>query len=369
MHLPFYNLYKLNKYKDKNQYTKGSIFLIILYFVNMILVTGGTGLVGSHLLYKLITANKLVRATYRTANKQELVKQVFSYYSPNYEYIFNKIEWVQADLLDIPQLNDAFKNVSHVYHCAAFVSFAPNDYHKLRQTNITGTTNIVNLGISHEVEKLCYVSSVATIGDTENNRHVDEETPWNPEKDNSVYGITKYGAELEVWRGTQEGLDSIIVNPGVILGPGFWNSGTGKIFSQVNNGLPFYSPGHVANVSVLDVVDGMIQLMEASIKNERFIMVGNHTPYKEFLGLIAKNLNAKPPHIEAKPWMLSVAWRLDWLKHKLTGKPRVLVKQMVKSTLNKTVYDCSKIEKQLNFKFTSVEDTVAAISEKFNADH
>lgn len=334
----------------------------------MILVTGGTGLVGSHLLYQLVSANKSVKAIYRTKAKQAIVKRVFSYYSEDYMALFNKIEWVEADLLNIPKLSHAFENVEYVYHCAAFVSFDPNDYHTLRKTNIEGTTNIVNLCISSRIKKLCYVSSVATIGDTLKNAPINEETEWNQEKDNNVYAITKYGAEIEVWRGTQEGLDAVIVNPGVILGPGLWDSGTGEIFKQVRKGLPFYTKGHIACVSVMDVVTVMMHLLESPIKNERFILVSDHVPYKDFLDQIAKNLNVKQPYIEAKPWLLSIAWRIDWLVNKVTGKPRKLVKHMVKSTQNKTVYDASKIENQLDYKFTPIKANIETVAKKFLMD-
>lgn len=334
----------------------------------MILVTGGTGLVGSHLLYELIAANKPVRAIFRTEAKQNIVKRVFSYYTEDFLTLFNKIEWVEADLLDIPKLTEAFKNIDYVYHAAALVSFAPNDYHKLRKTNIEGTTNIVNLCISNQIKKLCYVSSIATIGDSENNGDIDEETNWNAEKDNSVYAITKYGAEIEVWRGTQEGLDAVIVNPGVIIGAGIWNHGSGEIFKKVHEGLSFYTKGHIACVPVSDVVLNMIMLLESSIKNERYILVAEHIPYKTFLGIIAKKLNVKPPHIEAKPWVLNMAWRLDWLKQKLTGTPRILVKQLALSLVDRTIYDNAKIKAQFDFQFTPIETCIENVANKFLKD-
>ena len=199
----------------------------------MILVTGGTGLVGSHLLFELVHTNENIRAIYRDEAKQVLVKKVFSYYSEESNLLFNKIDWVKADLLDIPTLTEVFTGITHVYHCAALISFDPKDYHKLRKINIEGTANIVNLCIANTISKLCYVSSISTLGKKENHSHINEETHWNPDADNSVYGISKYGAEMEVWRGTQEGLKTVIVNPGLILGPGLWNSGSGLLFKEV----------------------------------------------------------------------------------------------------------------------------------------
>ncbi|MDX1318046.1 MAG: NAD-dependent epimerase/dehydratase family protein, partial [Xanthomarina gelatinilytica] len=288
----------------------------------MILVTGGTGLVGSHLLYQLTTNNNPVRAIYRNKNKLALTKKIFSYYSENPDILFNKIDWVEADLLDIPLLTEAFKGITHVYHAAAFVSFEPDKYHLLRKTNIEGTANIVNLSIANKIEKLCYVSSVATIGSATSKDTLNELTLWNPEADNSVYSITKYGAEMEVWRGTQEGLDAVIVNPGVIIGPGIWNYGSGNIFKKVYNGLPFYTKGVTGYVGIEDVVLPMMKLMESPIKNERFILVSENWPYKQFIDKIATSLNVKAPSKKASSLLLQMGWRLDWLKHKLTGKRR-----------------------------------------------
>ena len=135
----------------------------------MILVTGGTGLVGSHLLYQLLLNNDTVKAIHQKSSDLKAVKKVLAYYTSSFEVFFKKIIWVEAELNDIPALEIAFKDVSFVYHCAAFVSFDPRDYIKMRKINIDGTTNIVNLCISHTIKKLCFVSSIATIEKNENN--------------------------------------------------------------------------------------------------------------------------------------------------------------------------------------------------------
>lgn len=334
----------------------------------MILVTGGTGLVGSHLLYELTLNNKSIKAIYRSEKKLSIVKKVFSYYSKTPDALFNKIEWVQADLLDIPLLTDAFKDVKHVYHCAAFVSFEPNKYHVLRKTNIEGTANIVNLCLAFQVKKLCYVSSVATLGKSPTNDEIDENTLWNPEADNSLYGITKYGAEMEVWRGTQEGLDAIIVNPGVIIGPGIWKYGSGNIFKKVYNGLAYYTEGSVGYVHVFDVVKPMINLMESSIKNERFVLVAENWSYKNFIQEIASTLKVKAPTKKANLFLLSIAWRMDWLKHKLTRKRRGLSKQLANTLVSNSTYSSNKIKEYLDFQFKPLNKSIEEVSKKFLED-
>lgn len=327
-------------------------------------------MVGSHLLYRLITDGKTVRAIYRRPHKLETVKKVFSYYSDNFKTLYNKIEWVKADLNDVPALEKAFKNVSYVYHCAAFVSFEPDKYHLLRRINIYGTSNIVNLCISNNVKKLCYVSSVAAIGNPQNSEQTsDEETYWNPEEDHSVYAITKYGAEIEVWRGTQEGLDAVIVNPGVILGPGHWKSGgSGSLVRLIYKGVPYYTTGVSSYVDIWDVIDVMTQLMNSNIKNERYILASEHLSFNDFQTRVAKALNVEPAKKEANKLMLEIAWRLDWLNHKLRGKRRKLSKQMAKTVRLKRYYDTSKIKQALNFEFTPIDESISKVSSFFIED-
>lgn len=332
----------------------------------MVLVTGGTGLVGSHLLYKLVSSGERVRAIYRNAKKLKNVKNVFSFYTDDCNSLFNTIEWVETDLLDIPELIETFKNVTYVYHCAAFVCFEPNKFKLLRRTNIDGTANIVNLCIANNIKKLCHVSSIATLGNTLNNAPITEDIIWNPEDDNNVYAISKYGSEMEVWRGTQEGLDAVIVNPGVILGAGIWSYGTGNLFKKAHNGFKYYTQGTVALIDVKDVVDIMITLLKSDIKNERFILVSENWTYKKFLQKLAKSVNGKLPEKIAKPWLLGLGWRLDWLKNILTGKRRQLTKHLCRSLTSETNYCNKKIKQTLNYNFKAVDESIAEIGRVFN---
>lgn len=336
----------------------------------MILVTGGTGLVGSHLLYKLLQTNDRVKAIYRREHKLELVKKVFSYYTPDFESVYNKIEWIYADITDIPSLEVAFKDVEYVYHCAAFVSFEPDKYHQLRKINIEGTANVVNFCISNSVKKLCYISSIAAIGHHQNSQQlITEDTNWNQEDDNSVYAITKYGAEIEVWRGTQEGVDAVILNPGIIIGPGFWNSGgSSSLIKKIYKGMPYYTLGVTGYVDVNDVVSTMLQLMQSDIKNERFIVVSENLSFKELQDLTTSALGVKPVTREATSFILAIGWRLDWLNHFLTRKRRRLSKQMTRSAKSITKYDASKLKNALGITFKPMRDSINETSQLFLED-
>lgn len=334
----------------------------------MILVTGGTGLVGSHLLYYLVQSNDVIRATYRSEKKIEAVKHVFSYYTEDVDSLFSKIEWIETTINDIPNLTKAFIGITYVYHCAALVSFDPNQYRTLRKINIEGTANIVNLCISNNVAKLCYVSSVAAVGDSEVNGLLTEETPWNSEADHSVYAITKYGAELEVWRGTQEGLDAVIVNPGIIVGPGFWRSSSGSLFKRIYKGLKYFTNSISGYIDVHDTVMLMIQLMESTVKNKRFILVAENISFKTFANKVAQSINVVPPKKEASKFLLQMAWRLDWLRYFFKRNYRKLTKQMVNSITSDSHYSSEKIKTELAYSFKSIDKSITETSHLFSKD-
>ena len=330
----------------------------------MILVTGGTGLVGSHLLYHLCLQNVAIRAIYRTKSCLENVKKVFRYYTED-ENLFSKIEWYQADITDVPKMIPAFSDVKHVYHCAAFISFNHKDYRKMRKVNIHGTAIIVNLCIAAKIEKLCFVSSIAAVGDSLKGKIVTEENEWNKELDNSGYSITKFGAEMEVWRASQEGVDVVVVNPGVILGSGFWNSGSGKLFSQVNNGFRFYTEGVTGFVSVQDVVKPMILLMNSPVKNERFILISENKSFKEIFFLIADTLGKSRPSIKIKPWQTNLFWRFAWCVSKIARKEPLLSKYSARSAHSVAEYSSEKTQKKINYQFEDLEKSVQRISKRY----
>lgn len=331
----------------------------------MILVTGGTGLVGSHLLVRLAQENEPIRAICRTLESIEKTKKVFSYYTNTAKDLFANIEWVQADITDVPSMIPAFKDVKKVYHCAAVISFDPADYRTMRKVNIHGTAIIANLAIDAKVEKLCFVSSIATIGDDPKKEFANEENDWGGNEKNNGYAITKYGAETEVWRASQEGVDVVIVNPGVILGSGFWDSGSGKMFTQIHNGFQFYSEGVTGFIGVKDVVGCMVQLMQSNCKNERFILVSENKSFKEVLFSIAEAFGKKKPTRCVQSWQASLLWRWEWLVSKTTSRKIRMSKYTAKTLFRKTYYSSEKCKKQLKVTFENIDAVIHQVKNDF----
>ncbi len=336
----------------------------------MILVTGATGLVGTHLLIKLVEEKHQVRALYRTIDKKEYAKNIFvQCCKPEDKNAFDTIDWVQGDLNDIPNLTNAFDGITHVYHCAAMISFNPSHYKKLRKTNIQGTANVVNLSLIHNIQKLCYVSSIATISENNLQKPINETSEWNPEISDSVYAITKYGAEMEVWRGTQEGLDTVIVNPGIIIGRGFYNSGSGYLFKKIHKGMKFYTTGTTGYVAVNDVVKIMHRLMNSEIKNQRYILVSENLSFKSAFSMIAKALNKPTPKKKVSPFLMKVAFYLQKFSHIFFRTKRTIFKSSIKSAFSNSFYENDKIKKELTYSFTPMEKAIETTASFFQKQH
>jgi dihydroflavonol-4-reductase len=328
----------------------------------MVLVTGGTGMLGSHLLLELIKKGQSVRAIRRKTSNMENVRKIFSFYEKNYDEYFNKIEWFEADVLELESLIPALEGVEKVYHAAAMVSFDPRDKYRMIDNNVKGTVNLVNACLECRIHKLCHVSSISALGYTGNDDFITEETFRNPKGRYSGYSISKFRSEMEVWRGITEGLNAVIVNPSIILGPGDWKSGSPSIFSNIGKGLKFYTEGITGYVDVLDVVNSMIRLMESEISNERFIVSSENLSFKEIFSLVADSLGVKRPTVRANAFMLGIAWRFEALISRLTGKVPLVTKDSAHSAKSINRFSNEKLIKMLDINYMPIAESVGRIA-------
>lgn len=315
----------------------------------MILVTGATGFLGTELVLQLSRKGLKIRALKREHSKVPDVLQGIGL-----------IDWVVADINDLATLEDTFEGISQVYHCAALVSFAPKDKEDLLRINIEGTANVVNICAAFNV-RLLHVSSVATLGVAKNDQQITEEDLWEYDKTAHTYAISKYGAEMEVWRGIAEGLEAVIVNPSVIIGSGTGTEGSGAIFKLVREGLSYYTAGATGIVDVSDVAESMISLMNSSITAERFTISAENYTYQQFFTEIAKGFKIPAPAREAKPWMLSIAWRAAKVAGWFTGKTPGLTRETAKSSLNKSYYSNTKIKTTIGIEFKPLAQSIQEV--------
>ena len=332
---------------------------------SMILVTGGTGLVGSHLLLQLVQDHDKIRAIRRSTSNIEHVRHIFSLYKEDAEKLFEKIEWIEADMEDIESLQNAFAGIRFVYHCAATVSFDPWERYEMIRNNVEGTANLVNVSLENKIEKLCYVSSTASLGSAPEGDFITENMIWNSSKSRSSYSISKFKSEMEVWRGIAEGLKAVIVNPSIIIGPGDWERSSSRLFMVVWKGMKYYTDGVTGYVDIRDVVTAMIRLMEADVAGERFTVSSENLSYMQVLKMIAERLGKKPPTLRASPFLISIAWKLDWLNQLITGKKRTITREAVLASCQKSYFSNKKIKKATGLEFKAILDSIEDTSRFF----
>jgi dihydroflavonol-4-reductase len=321
----------------------------------MILVTGATGFLGSHLIRQLVLQNYEVRAIRRPSTSMLLLQD-----------IANKIDWVAADILEIDKMNNALQGVEYVIHTAAKVSFAKKDKEVMFKINQTGTANIVNACLCNNIKKLVHVSSVAALGRNEDSgKMISETTQWEDSKMNSQYAISKMLAEREVWRGIGEGLNAVIINPTIILGSGNWEHNTPNFFRKIDKGLKYYTNGSNGFVGVNDVVSIIISLMKTNINGEQFLVSAGNYNYKQIFDCIADSINKPRPNRLASAFITEVVWRLETVRSALMGSYPLITKETARSACSAHFYDNTKIKKELNFEFTSIEKVIADIGKMY----
>ena len=335
----------------------------------MVLVTGATGLLGSHVLLEVLKTDVPVRALIRSksSEKKELLQNLLLWYSPDNPELLDRVEWMYGDLLDIPSLEIALQGVETVYHCAGMISFNPADENTLLQINGEGTRNLVNLSLDFGISAFCYVSSIAVIN---SNSPIKSEAEDEGPIYSYGYAASKYLAEMEVWRGGQEGLPVVIVNPGVIIGPGDKTQGSGKIFLEAEKERRFCPPGGTGFIGVVDVARAMLLLVEKKHFGERFILVSENLSFCDIITKIAAVLQVRPPSKILKKWQLEILWRLDALLVFFGRGNRKLTKSTAKSLTNFQRYSSKKFIALSGFEFEKMESVIQRTAAYFkNPNH
>ncbi len=331
----------------------------------MVLVTGATGLVGGHLTATLVMQGKNVRAIYRDKKKIENVREIFSFYTNDEEKYFSQIEWVVADVTDVFSLEDALNGIEEVYHCAGLVSFNEADREQLQKINGEGTANVINIAVEKNIKKFCHVSSVATLQVQANKKYIDEFSVWKTATGNSSYAISKYRGEFEAWRGMSEGLNVVVVNPSLVLGAGCWGQSSGELITRTQKGVSFYTEGVTGYVDVRDVANCMIKLMDENKFGSRYILNSENLSFQYITTELRRLFGKTPAKFKAGSFLLNLTRYADGVRVLLSGKKRIITKNIVISALAKNQYDNSKICKELNYSFIPVNEALDYVAEKY----
>ena len=341
----------------------------------MILITGGTGLLGSHLLYELLREpgkgkrrQEKVVALKRPSSDLEEVRRVFRSYSDEADALFARIEWIDANLMNLVEVEQALAGMDQVYHCAAMVSFQPQDRQQMIEFNTQITANMVSACLSQGVNKLLHVSSTSAIGRPPEGTPANESMIWARSKTSTGYAESKFRSEMEVWRGIEEGLQAVIVNPSIILGAGFWERGSSSMFSRIAGGLKYAAPGVTGYVGVQDVVLAMTRLMNSGISGERYILSEGDYSYRQIFEMIVRSLGLQKELKRVTPPLMRNLVRLDALGGVLTGKRRITLEHM-RAAFSEVHFSNEKIREALGISFTPLDQVIEQVARSYLKDH
>lgn len=331
----------------------------------MVLVTGATGILGRVIVLELLKRGKIVRAAKRRSSNLEEVRHSFQFYTENPDDYFNKIEWMNVDFEDIHSLQNALIGVEEVYHCAATVSFHPADQTRMYHTNIEGTKNLLFACKGSGVKKFCFVSSIAVLDGINEKDETDENSDYNQKLDHSAYAVSKHFSEMEVWRAAAEGLNTVIVNPGIIIGSGNWTQSSGMLFA--NLAKPYTFSGGASYVDVRDVAKASIELMDNNIFNERFILISENKRYAEVASYVRQKMGLSSPKIIPSA-VLTVGRVLNFVFGWLFSPLRMVDKVNTESVTSMSNVSNDKIVKTLGFKFIPVNESIDFHLENYRTD-
>lgn len=332
----------------------------------MILLTGATGFLGAHVCASLLEKGYEVRACKRKSSSLQEFENILAWrLGANWQEKATSLEWAEADILDYDSLMDAMPGIEVVFHVAAIVTFWEKRRDELFQVNLEGTANVVNACLAAGIPWLIHTSSIAAIGRDAKQPAISEDNEWVDSPYNSQYAISKHLAEMEVWRGREEGLKAGMVNPGVILGEGDWSKGSCRLLKKIMDGLPYYTDAQNGYVDVLDVADGLIAIYEKKLDGQRFILVGENLEAKTLINTGAEVFGNKPASFLVKPWMLGIAWRLNWLSSLFTGKEPLLTKETANTGSHRYTYATEKSKEVLGIHYRSIRE----IFERIKSDH
>jgi nucleoside-diphosphate-sugar epimerase len=324
----------------------------------MKLVTGATGFLGAHVLLELVSRGDSVKALYRDKRKIPAVQTIFSYYHTDIRALWDNIEWITGDILDYFSLMEHFMGVTEVYHTAGYVSFRNKDRQKLQRVNVLGTANVVNACLELGIEKLCHVSSIAALGESDGNGIIDENMLWNPGVSASAYAISKLSGEMEVWRGIHEGLQALIVNPSVIIGPGMWWGTAGRLLENIRHGLRYYPEGSSGYVDVRDVAAIMVKLLNGNFFGERFIINAENLHHRLLFNYLADAMDSKHPDRPITPALIKGLKITELIRSLLTGQPPRISSKTLEIANEELGYSNKKIKDTIEIDFIPIQESV-----------
>ncbi|MEO5979982.1 MAG: NAD-dependent epimerase/dehydratase family protein [Chryseolinea sp.] len=313
----------------------------------MIAVTGANGLLGSFVVRKLLDQGEPFVALCRKGSDRSALNDVAS-----------KVSWRIADIMNPVELREALQDITHVIHTAASVSFNPLRADEVTDINVIGTRNVVNICLDQHVKRLVHVSSVAALSRQRDQMIIDETNKWIESPTNNVYASSKYQSELEVFRGQEEGLSTVVINPSFILGEGNWNVSSMQLFKYAWEQHPFYIDGFLNYVDVKDVASIIIALLHDPVEGERYIASTGKISFRDMLEKMATRFSKKVPSIKITKGVLKPLAFVESVRTRLTRTEPRITYETARLAGTEFLFDNRKITNKLDFEFQPIDETL-----------
>jgi len=315
-----------------------------------ILVTGGTGFLGGHVIDNLIDLG--------FTNIHSISRALSVQPRKNINYHI-------CDILDIPELEEYVDQADYIIHTAGIISYQKKDYQKMFDVNEKGTENLLNLSLLSHVKKFIHISSTAAFGNSGKQEIIDEAYIWNNKNHFTQYGLSKHMAEMQVWRAQAEGLSTIILSPSLMLGAGDWKRGTASIFNTIYRGLDYYPAGINGMVDVKDVAQLACDMIGNGKSSNLYIINAENLSYQKLFEKIARAFNKNIPHKAITGWRKYLALIIDFWKSVSLNRERHLSLENLRNTELVKTYDNRKLLQDIHYEYRSISETVDDVVQKY----
>lgn len=319
-----------------------------------IVITGATGYIGSQLLLRLLERHAgevRCRIVARAASDCTAFEGL-------------PVDIVRADILDPVALLDAFAGADTVFHCAGLIAYARSNRNDLYRVNVTGTRHVVDAALQCGVRRLVLTSSIAAAGASEDGAPVTESASFKGWQHRNGYMESKYLAELEVLRGMAEGLETVMVSPGVVIGRDPANplsqSSSNEVLRLVHQGrVPFYPKGATGFVDVRDVADALIEAWRLGRPGERYLVVGHNLSFRELFDRLAQMPGSRKGKAVALPSALGLlAGAAGELYALLPGRSSFITIESIRLAARPAAYSNARSREELGIGYRPLEESL-----------
>jgi len=307
---------------------------------------GATGCIGNNTVRAGLAAGWQVRAFHRPSSDTWMLDGL-------------NVEHTLGDLGDPTSLLEAMRGCDLVIHSAGYYPSGPGDMAGSLRQATSQMRHVLDAAAETRVRRLVYTSALTTVGAPgEANRLADERDYYLPGSTGSSYFESKWAMEAEAWRAIARGLPVVIVNPTVVFGPWDVKPTTGEVLLNVARGrLPVWLDLDINIVDARDVGQGQVLAAERGRVGERYILGGQNLPFREALGLAAREAGAPPPR-----WQLSVSLlrRLVGLGEALGRLPllRSLPLHHLRTVTEVRALSTAKAQEELGLETRPVVETI-----------